>query len=305
MTASYAAACYLNGHGQSSSSSLHATMPGYYHQYMHRYPMNVGLGGMPQQHSGKRTRRGGRGRTRRRGRKGAGVRGDASTTKSVENTECTSSSSSSYPWWYDHMIKSGRTPAGISPSAEDGFPVILPSTQCVYLLPHAKNPHRASTYVPLEDRRDTAAVSDEEDEEGDDDTILDDVEDDLEKHIPSYLLEETNNDEDDATSLCSMSEGSISSLGSRGGVTTQWQFDDIGPSFTENGVLLRKPFEQKASFVDAKDTLDEIDEVAVVSDNEGNDDEKKRHNKEIDDEKKRYGEVVVQPRGARRVTFED
>ncbi|KAJ8612158.1 hypothetical protein CTAYLR_002482 [Chrysophaeum taylorii] len=92
----------------------------------------------PPVHTGKRTRRGGRGRTRRRGRKGR----EAAALAAADAADL-------YPWWYAHMVKSGRTPAGVSPSAEDGFPVILPSTQCVYLLPHAKNPHRASTYVPI------------------------------------------------------------------------------------------------------------------------------------------------------------
>ena len=78
----------------------------------------------------KRTRRGGRGRSRRRG------------AMEVYHYD------EQYPWWYATMAQSGLTPEGVEPTPEDGFPVILPSCQAVYILPTAVNPHRAATYVP-------------------------------------------------------------------------------------------------------------------------------------------------------------
>lgn len=45
------------------------------------------------------------------------------------------------------MERSGLTPRGMQPTEKDGYPVILPSSQAVYILPSAVNPHRASTYV--------------------------------------------------------------------------------------------------------------------------------------------------------------
>mmetsp|Transcript_17714 Transcript_17714/g.54038 ORF Transcript_17714/g.54038 Transcript_17714/m.54038 type:complete len:256 (-) Transcript_17714:892-1659(-) len=92
--------------------------------------------------SGKRTRRGGRGRNRRRGRKAA-----LCSPSGLPLFNQLGQVGHAFPWWYHHMARSGLTPEGVAPTAEDGFPVILPSAQCVYILPTAKNPHRASTYA--------------------------------------------------------------------------------------------------------------------------------------------------------------
>jgi len=87
----------------------------------------------------KRTRRGGRGRSRRRG---------PMSEAQLEQLEQYDQYDDRYPWWYATMAQSGLTPEGIEPTPEDGFPVILPSCQAVYILPTAVNPHRAATYVP-------------------------------------------------------------------------------------------------------------------------------------------------------------
>lgn len=80
--------------------------------------------------------KGGRGRRRQRG--GAAVR--QAKTEGVTPAK-------SRPWWYAYMERSGLTPRGMQPTEKDGYPVILPSSQAVYILPSAVNPHRASTYV--------------------------------------------------------------------------------------------------------------------------------------------------------------
>lgn len=90
----------------------------------------------------KRTRRGGRGRSRRR---------------YLELPE-----DHRLPWWYARMAASGLTPSGVEPSEEDGFPVVLPSGQAVYILPTAVNPHHAKTYMPC--------VTDDEPESDSDDS---------------------------------------------------------------------------------------------------------------------------------------
>lgn len=72
----------------------------------------------------KRTRRGGRGGGRRRRKQ-----------------------QQLYPWWYSCMLQAHLTPDGLEPN-DDGFPVVLPSRQAVYILKNAVNPHRASTFVP-------------------------------------------------------------------------------------------------------------------------------------------------------------
>lgn len=69
----------------------------------------------------KRTRRGGRGGGRRKRKE--------------------------WPWWYSYMVSAKRIPSGLEPT-DDGFPVVLPSNQPVYILKTAVNPHRASTFVP-------------------------------------------------------------------------------------------------------------------------------------------------------------
>ena len=81
--------------------------------------------------SGKRTRRGGRGRNRRRGRKAAGGSGLPPFNQLGQLNAVPA------PWWYSHM---GATTLETMAPPEDGFPVLLPSAQCVYILPGAKNP---------------------------------------------------------------------------------------------------------------------------------------------------------------------
>lgn len=49
----------------------------------------------------------------------------------------------------------------MQPTEKDGYPVILPSSQAVYILPSAVNPHRASTYVKyIADNDTTSDISD-------------------------------------------------------------------------------------------------------------------------------------------------
>lgn len=100
----------------------------------------------------KRTRRGGRGRARRRGAAAA-----AQLAAAFEEYY------SQFPWWYAHMAQSGLIPEGFVPTAEDGYPVILPSRQAVYILPNAVNPHRAATYVPKTQADDAQSEAPSED----------------------------------------------------------------------------------------------------------------------------------------------
>ena len=84
----------------------------------------------------RRTRRGGRGRIRKRGPRRSAAR------------RLNEAGGATAPWWYVQMHASGLTPIDMIPN-EKGFPVILPSTQHVYILQCARNPERASTYVPM------------------------------------------------------------------------------------------------------------------------------------------------------------
>lgn len=165
--------------------------------------------------AGKRTRRGGRGRTRRRGRK---------AREPVEEM---------YPWWYAHMARCGRTPAGMVPS-EEGYPVILPSTQWVYILPNARNPHRASTYVPLANREDFDVVTDDED-----------------------------SDSESVSSFATSFAGSVSSAAS-----AKWVAPHDDESI-KNAFGWRTPFALLAEQVEACDL--NAKDVAVVSDDDDKD----------------------------------
>jgi hypothetical protein len=57
------------------------------------------------------------------------------------------------PWWFTEMRAQGLVPHGVPTEKLAGggvaYPVILPSTQAVYILPKAVNAHLARTYAPL------------------------------------------------------------------------------------------------------------------------------------------------------------
>lgn len=279
---------------------------------------------MPQP-SAKRTRRGGRGRTRRRGRKGR------ETTTLLGD-----SGSELYPWWYAHMVESGRTPTGISPSAEDGFPVILPSTQCVYLLPHAKNPHRASTYVPLRSGGARVGAAQREDEDGN--TVASRIPTDLLDDAPRVSLKEDDENASEAVSE-ELTDDAISfeseteSVGSRASRATsfashasgsrRWTFPSCykdADRRKQRNSAWRTPFDQQ-SFIDLKqaltdvlqakpdsgqpgdDILEEKNDIAVVSDGEDDDRPKKSTSK--CDPKLKTAAVIADVPHVTRVTFED
>ncbi|KAJ1454281.1 hypothetical protein M885DRAFT_248047 [Pelagophyceae sp. CCMP2097] len=55
------------------------------------------------------------------------------------------------PWWWKRMQAHGLCPDGLQADDLLGYPVILPSRQCVYILPTARNAHLARTYAPRGD----------------------------------------------------------------------------------------------------------------------------------------------------------
>lgn len=280
------------------------------------------------QPSAKRTRRGGRGRTRRRGRKGR-----EPTALSGDST------SELYPWWYAHMVESGRTPTGISPSAEDGFPVILPSTQCVYLLPHAKNPHRASTYVPLRDGGARVSAAEREDDD-DNTTVASRIPTDLLDDVPHVPLKEDDENASEAISE-ELTDDAISfeseteSVGSRASRATsfashasgsrRWTFPSCykdGDRRKQRSSAWRTPFDQQ-SFIDLKQALTDVlpaklysgkqgdgrleekDDIAVVSDGEDDDRPQKKITSSKFDPNLKTAAVIEDIPHVSRVTFED
>lgn len=245
-------------------------------------PVPPPTGMSPVPHTGKRTRRGGRGRTRRRGRRGR----DAA-------------SSALYPWWYAHMVKMGWTPTGLTPDSTMGYPVILPTLQRVYLLPSAKNAHKAATYAPF------PQASGQDNIENENDTAA-------KAHIPSCLFDDVGSDvaseddtSDDAHSLSS--EASAGSSGSRRWASAggAWQ-----PAEQHDG--WRTPFDEKHSLLDLSTALSHLacgkgdkavviqeEEFAVVSDNEDDNLDRPRKNY-IDN-----GDNERPPTHVCRVTIED
>lgn len=176
--------------------------------------------------TGKRTRRGGRGRARRRGQ-----HIDAAHDSKYDG----------YPWWYAHMAQSGLIPEGVVPNKEDGYPVILPSRQAVYILPNAVNPHRAATYVPY--------VTD------DDDTTSQTSESSS-SHWQSHEASELAAVDDSLTDIIALARARSMNI----------QTLDIVTDSEEDEVHVKPQLTVSFSFLDADDGGDDTDDaVSVVS----------------------------------------
>ena len=53
------------------------------------------------------------------------------------------------PAWYNSLVANGLTPVGLQPHKYKGYPVILPTQQCIYILPNAVNANLAPIMQPV------------------------------------------------------------------------------------------------------------------------------------------------------------
>lgn len=192
--------------------------------------------------TGKRTRRGGRGRARRRGQH----------IDAGHDSKC-----DGYPWWYAHMAQSGLIPEGVVPNKEDGYPVILPSRQAVYILPTAVNPHRAATYVPY--------VTD------DDDTTSQ-ISESSSSHWQSHEASELAAVDDSVTDIIALARARSMNIQTRDIVTDSEEDEkNVKPPLIvtdseEDEENVKPQLTVSFSFLDADDGGDDTDDaVSVVS----------------------------------------